>query len=441
VYYFPSTETLASIPVLLILNGFFVSAEYSLLSIRRSKIEEKAADGDPAALKVTQALDHLDRYIAGVQLGITCSTLALGWVGGPALAGLIFPLLWGLDVSDSGGFVTTICAAFAFLVIAFSHFLLAEQIPKSLGLQKPEETALILSRPLTFIISFFRPVIASLTVLSDMILELLGLRPPGSQQGVHSPEEIQILVHQSHQAGMLDDAERQIIQRTFRFSELTVGEIMTSRLDMFTLDISKSIEEILEEVAHISHTRLPVHEGNPDAILGIVHVQSVLKSLITEAKAVDVRALLQPALIVPENSHVGQLLMEFQEKRTQIALVVDEYGAITGLVTLQDIIEEVFGEMQESLAPDQRRISRDGDGSYVMKGEVRLDEIFETAGWNLKDDDVDTIAGYIMKQLGRVARVDDRLETPFGEIFVMAMVKRRITQVRLVPARTESDGD
>jgi putative hemolysin len=239
---------------------------------------------------------------------------------------------------------------------------------------------------------------------------------------------------QSHQAGILEDIERQLMQRSVQFADLRVTDVMIPRMDIVALDLSLPEDEVLDRAAQTIHTRLPVYEDVLDNLVGILHLQDVFKYVRQSPRARGLRQLVRPALFVPEPMPLNELLRTFQQRQTQIALVVDEHGSVEGLVTLEDIVEELVGEVHDTLEAVQPSIQDTPDGRVLVRGEVRLRELNERLGWDVQDEDVDTIAGYIMKHLGRTARVGDVLETPYGTIRVENMARVRITQVAITPA-------
>ncbi len=243
-------------------------------------------------------------------------------------------------------------------------------------------------------------------------------------------------MRQSHEAGVLDDMERQMLQRTFRFSELTARDVMIPRLDVVALDVDRPIAELLDQAAQTIHTRLPLYEGTIDNIIGVLHTQDLFRRVRHNPENIDLRKLARPPLIVPETTALDALLEHFRNHHTQIAIVVDEHGGTEGLVTLEDIIEEVFGELQDMLEAEQPDIQEMEDGRIIVRGDVHLHELEERLEWTLDDEDADTIAGYVMAKLGRTARLGDIVETPYGSVRVENMARLRITQVSLHPKQS-----
>lgn len=427
--------SLAAVAVLVFFNGFFVSAEFALVSVRRTRIDELAAQGISGAKVVKRAILDLDRYVAGTQVGITLASLALGWIGEPAFAHLIEPLFAWLPVTLSVTLAHTASVAVAFFLITLLHVVLGELVPKSVALQMPEKVAFMIARPMGVVVVILQPLIWSLNGIGNFILRAIGMEPAGEHHGVHSVEELEILVRQSHKAGVLDDLERRILQRTFRFSELTAGQVMIPRADMKVLDFLKPIEVVLDDAANAAHTRLPVCEGSLDNIIGLVYIHELFKVVhrVEAPTLADLRQICHPPFVVPEGVHLDALLDLFRERRTQIAIVVDEYGSTAGLVTFENIIEEVTGEVQDALEPSERPVQYLENGTLLVRGSLRLDELNELLGWELEEDSVDTVAGMIMNRLSRIASVGDEVETKYGTFRVAKMEKVRITAVTVEP--------
>lgn len=432
--------TLAKLGVMLLLvfaNGFFVAAEFALVSIRKTRVEEMVDRGIGSAKYVLHAVQDLDRYIAGTQVGITIASLALGWIGEPALAHLIEPLFSFLPGFLPSAASHSVAVALAFAIITFLHVVLGELVPKSLALQKTDRTALIVARPMTFVIFLFQPLIWALNGLGNLLLKFIGLEPTKEHHAVHSVDELAILVRQSHEAGVLDDREKQMVQGAFRLGALMASEVMIPRPDIIAIDINLPIKANLEKISQTIHSRLPVYEKNLDNIIGIVLINDLFRHTIkSDDDIVDLRQCMHPALAVPDTIPLDELLQRFRERRTQIAIVVNEFGSTVGLLTLEDLIEEVFGELQDILEAGQPSIQRLPDGRILVRGEIRLPDLNEELGWDLEDEDADTIAGFVINRLGRLARIGDSIDTPYGAIRVINMARMRITQLAIFPLQT-----
>jgi CBS domain containing-hemolysin-like protein len=420
---------------LVLVNAFFVAGEYALVRVRRTRMEALAGQGSGPARAVVHGLDHLGRYVAGAQVGITLAGLASGRFGEPALARVLEPLFGAVlpAVLVGPAAARTIATALTLMLITYLLVVVGELVPKSLTLSHPERAALVLARPMRLCVLLFTPVVWSMNGLGRAVLRLLRLPPADEAGQAPSVDELKLLIVQSHKAGILEDIERRLTQRTFQFADLRAADVMIPRPDMVALDVSVPADELCDRVARSIHTRFPVYEGTTDHIIGTLHLQDLFRRLRTPGALLDVRGLLRPALLVPETLRMEDLLDQLRRHRTQIAVVVDEHGGTAGLVTLEDIVEEVFGELHDALEAEQPDVATADDGRTLIRGDVRLARLHEL-GVRLDDSEADTIAGYVMERLGRVARVGDVVETPSGAIRVENMARLRITQVSLRPA-------
>lgn len=416
------------------LNGFFVASEFALVSVRRSRVEELSSLGNRRAKALLHSLDDLDRHIAGTQVGITLASLALGWLGEPLIARWVVAFFHSLEIfSLSAPLIHSISFGIAFIAITVLHVVLGELVPKSLALQRSETVALLISRPMYWVVIILNPLIWVLNGIGNRILRFLGMPPSGSHQNIHSVEELQILVEQSHEAGVLDETERGVLQRSFRFSELTAKDIMVRRIDMAALDREDSVEVNLEKAVESIYSRLPVYQNSLDNIVGILCIQDVCRAYHRKAMPKDILELCRPVFAVPESIHLDDLLEFFRVNRTHLVVVVDEHGGTAGIVAFADIVEEVTGEIENEFEGSENYPQYLPDKRIIIRGDMRIDELNSALGWNLQADLVDTVAGLVMYHLGRVARVDDEVPTEFGVLKVIDMARMRITKVAVVP--------
>lgn len=428
---------LAVLFALILVNAFFVAGEYALVRVRRTRMEALAAKGNGAARVVLHGLDHINRHVAGVQVGITFAGLASGRFGEPALAlvldpvfAFVFPAsILGTAASDALGTAGTL------LAITFLLVVLSELVPKAITLRHAERVALLVARPLRFVVRLFTPLVWTMNHLGNGVLRLLRLESPSDGDAAHSVDELKLLVLQSEKAGVLESLERRLASKSFDLGELRASDVLIPRLDIDALDARWPAETLLDRAAQSSHTRLPVYDGNRDEIVGILHLQDLFRATRGRAagEALDVRRIARAPLFVPAAIRLDALLRSFQEKRTQIAIVLDEHGGLSGLVTLEDIVEEVFGEVQDALEADRPAVRRTEDGRILIRGDVRLRDLNEELGIRLEDDEADTIAGYVIVRLGRHARPGDEVGTAHGAIRVENMARLRITEVSLRP--------
>jgi putative hemolysin len=335
---------LLSVPLLVFLNGIFVAAEFSLVAVRRTRVEEMVSQGVPGAAAVESGIVNLDRTIAATQLGITLASIALGWVGEPALVWLLQPLF---DAVNFGGWkdatIHWAAIALAFFLITFMHVVFGELIPKTLALQTPDDTALWVARPLIVFARLTRPLIVLMNGTGNLILRLIGYHPAESAL-VHSVEELALLIEDTEEAGILDPEQAEVVQNVFRLSGKRVGDCMVPRDKMLALDIATPPEKVLETVRQSAHTRMPIYEGNVDNIVGIVNTKDLFY-LFSLQGVVILQDAMYPALFLPPDLDLGGSLNMFRRAHRHMAVVRDEDGKVHGLITLEDILEEIVGEL------------------------------------------------------------------------------------------------
>ncbi len=419
---------------LVLMNAFFVATEFALVGVRRSKMEVLANEGVRGAKTVLVAVSELDRFIAGTQLGITLASLALGWIGESALEDVFHGFLGFLpqvliDVSAP--------AITAFLLITFLHVVLGELVPKSLALQHTEATAIKVARPMTWAVFVFRPLIWALNSTGNLVLKLLGLsRTSEHEAAVHSVEELKILVEDGHRQGILDAMERLMLHRVFKLKHLTAKQVMVHRLDVVGIPVDMPYSGLMLAVVDSPFTRYPVYERDLDHVVGIL----IMKDLIGFRKAAqpdnfDLRALVRPPLFVPETATIETILAQFKRTGMQMALVLDQFGGTSGLVTLVDLVEELFGELDDPEADDMA-LGEDASARkwpITVDGRTRLDMLNERYGLELQDEDADTIAGVIANRLGHVPVEGETVVAGGVTIRVLRTDGPRILTVSLSP--------
>ena len=425
---------LSAVVALVLANGFFVAAEFCLVSVRRTRIEELVAHGNAAARSVQQAVEKPDRFIAATQLGITIASLALGWIGEPALAQFIEPAFrflppgWGDAASH-----TAAASTLAFVVITFVLVVVGELMPKSIALQRPEEAALIVAGPILLTEKLFRPLIAALNGTGNFLLRAIGFEPASGHQLVHSVEEIKLLVDDSQQGGVLQVDEREMLHGVLDFGDLLANQVMIPRTEMICVDADAPIEQVIQMAATHALTKFPVYEGNLDHILGILHTKDLVRVVHQEGQRsqTSLRSILREALFVPETIHASKLLVRFRARKQHIAIALDEYGGTAGLVTLSDLLEEIVGKVADAFDLQGPDIERLPDGSARINGLTLIEDVNDRFGLNLSDPNYETIAGYILGRLGRMAQMGDEVEADGVRLRVEAMDGLRIARIRL----------
>lgn len=435
---------LLAIVVLVLVNGFFVATEFAIVAVRRSRLEELAREGSAAAKRVQEIVKHLDMYIAACQLGITLASLALGWIGEPALARLIEPPFARLVGAFAPAAAHGVAIGVAFAFITALHIVVGELAPKGLALQRPEGTALWVARPLHIFYLVFRWPITALNAVGNAVLARLGLRRPEGHELVHSVDELALLLNASQQAGVVEETEARIARRAFQFADLTAGSLMTPRTQVEAVPITIDRDEFLAHAAASSHSRLLVYEGSLDNILGAFRVRDLLRVLRQDPATFDLRAVLRPVLTVPETRAADELLEDMRGAARHLALVVDEYGGTAGIVTLGDVLRTLVGRIDDeaplgSTHPGARVAPEtEADGSRLLDGLMKLHEFEEAIGSHLTEEQragVATLSGLITKLLDKMPAVADEVRVAGRQLRVERLDGRRITSVRLLPER------
>jgi CBS domain containing-hemolysin-like protein len=413
-------------------NGFFVAAEFSLVSVRRTRIAELAARGEAGAEAVQKAIENPDRVIAATQLGITLSSLALGWIGEPALSHLIAPVVSLFPQTLRSDISHSISAALAFTVITFLHVVIGELAPKSIALQNPERTSMIVARPTLFTERLFKPAIWALNGAGNGLLRLVGIQPASGHQLVHSVEELKMLVDASTESGVMEQDEGDMLQAIFDLGEMIVRQVMVPRTEVVAVEADTPLEEIIHLATQSTYTKFPVYEDSLDQIIGVVHVKDLLK-VMQSPNCTDclARSIAREALFVPETLSVNALLRLFRDKRQHIAIVLDEYGGTGGLVTLEDLLEEIVGEVSDPFDSSAPGFQTLPDGSILIDGLTLIEDVNQQLHLDLHDEYYDTIAGYVMGRLGRIPRLHDVVEGDGVRLQVEEMDRLRVARVKL----------
>ena len=337
---------LLSVPALVALNGFFVSSEFSLVALRRTKVEEMVQRGVRGAKAVEAATANLDRTIAATQLGITIASIALGWVGEQALAHLIEPIFAGLPGEWQGGVTHTLATSLDFVLITFMHVVFGELIPKSVALQTPEATSLWIATPLTVFSKIARPLVSLMNGISNLVLRALGYRPASSEESAHSIEELRLLIEDTEEAGILDEDQAEFVQNVFLLSDKTVADCMVPREKIAALDINTPPDKVLEAVRAGAHTRMPVYDRDLDTIVGIVNTKDLFY-LFSLRGIVLLEDAIYPATFLDPGETIANALRLLKKSRKPMAIVRDENGKVRGMITLEDVLEEIVGDIED----------------------------------------------------------------------------------------------
>ena len=425
--------------LLVLLNGFFVVAEFSLVKIRKTRLEELAQQGNSRAKLALKIVSSLDTYLSAIQLGITLSSLALGWVGEPAISAILEPLLLSY-IQLPEVMLRTISIAISFTIITLLHVVLGELIPKSLAIQRTESMVLLAVWPLYIFHKVGYPVITLFDHTAWFFLKMMGVKPASEADLAHSEEELRMIVSASHRGGVLNQMESDLIDNVFDFADRLAREVMVPRQDIVCLFVDDSYEENLKVVRETHHTRYPLCVEDKDHIIGMVHLRDLMDLELGNDGKKDMKTIMREMLVVPEGMSVAKLLQLMRRKRMHLAVVVDEYGGTAGLVAMEDIIEEIVGDIQDEHDDIvQAEIQRLPDGTYEFDGRVLFDDVAELLNIHFDDHDEDTIGGYIFGVLGRRPEVGDEVNIGEYVFTVLQIMGFRVVRVKAVPLPEEEE--
>ena len=418
----------AAIVILLLGNGFFSGSEIAIISSRRSRIERMAEQGNRAAQRVRELQDNMDRFLATVQIGVTvCGTLA-GVLGGVLVSRYLEPTL--VEDGLARFLPPALVASFAVgLGIVYVELILGELVPKAFALRYTERIALIVSGPFRLMFRWSRWLVEFLAASTRLVLRAFGMREMGPRTFV-SEEEIKHLVREGRQQGVLDQTEMEIIHSVFEFTDMPVRKVMVPRPKVFALDADTPPGEVGSLIVESGFSRIPAYEGSLDNVLGVVYVKDALR-LLEKRQPVVIRKILHPVHLVPETKKVGELLKELQKRRSHLALVIDEHGSLSGLVTLEDLIEQIVGEIQDEYDWEERPVERQRDGSMVVEGTLSASELRDSHEVPLPEGEFETVAGFMLAELGRVPKGGEMVQVAGFRFTVVDVEKNRISKVKI----------
>jgi len=423
---------------LLVANGFFVAVEIALLAARRGRIEQAAEDGDARAVRALRALRELSVTFSGAQLGITMCSLALGAIAEPALAALVADQLQGTRLP--AGAVPAVAVTLALSVTVFLHMVVGEMAPKNLALARAERVALALVRPFGWFVWLLRPLILALNGAANVLVRLVRVEPVDEHKLVHTPGELALALAESRALGTIAAHDAGVMGAALRLATIDAEGAMTPRIDLQAVPDTAGWEEVLEVAAASGHTRIPVYHEDLDHVVGLIHVKDVLIRDAAELQQLSVHDLMRPIPAVPESRDLEALLPDMLRDRAHALLVVDEFGGTAGLLTLEDVLEELVGEIADEF-DDERGTSRPNDRVWVVPGTLRRDEVTRLTGLDLVDSDAETVSGWIVERLGRLAARGDRVTTPGGwQLSVLRLEGRRAGDVEIRAPEGPDDG-
>ena len=398
----PTLLDILLVAFLVFMNGFFVAAEFCCVKIRTSRLETLIAEGNSRARYAKQLTDHLDYSLSVTQFGITLASLGLGWVGEPAIATLILPVTEALGLPDEFGH--TVALAIAFTIITSLHIVLGELTPKSMAIANVEDIILAIAFPMVLFSRLMRPFVWILNTVANHISRRLGYDVKAENEDAHTEEEIRFLMKESYRQGLINSTEADFVDNVFSFTELNAREIMVPRTDMICLYLDDTPAERIKTILEEQQTRYPVCYEDKDHIIGFIHVKDLLPPLI-RGERLNLRRYIRKALVVPESMDGSVLLRTMQEQGSQLAIVVDEYGGTAGMVTVEDIIEQIVGDIRDEFDEERENVEWRAGGVCSIDAKLLLEEVYDLLGIRIEDEDVDSIGGWFYDQLGEAPRI------------------------------------
>jgi len=423
---------------LVLANGFFVAAEFAIVKVRISQIEVQAKTGSKVATIAKSITEHLDGYLAATQLGITLSSLALGWVGEAVMTQIVQGALGFFGVELTGKIATNAGHVLAFTIITVLHIVFGELAPKSIAIQKPVATTMKIAVPLQFFYFIFRPFIWILNGFANFLLKILGFEVTKGESA-HSSEELQYLLDKGKESGALDISEHELIKNVFDFNERIVKNIMVPRTKIVAVEVTADASELIETMTEEGYSRIPIYEDNIDQIVGIVHTKDILP-LLAKGKEVVMRNIMRKPYFIPETKKINDLMAEFQQRRLQLAIVLDEFGGTAGMATLEDIVEELVGEIQDEYDEETPVVERISETEYMVDAGASIHDVNEFLPIELPaSQDYDTMAGLVSEIFDKIPEVGER-KKEYGYVFtIIRKAQQNIEFVKLELVESADD--
>ena len=435
----PVTIQLFIVLGLVALNGFFVASEFAIVKVRSSQLEALEATGDRKARRAIEVTENLDAYLSATQLGITLASLALGWVGEPFLAGLVGPMLASFAIT-SEPLARTLTVGIAFGIITFLHIVLGELAPKSIAIAKPVPTTVWVSVPLGFFYQLFRPAIWFLNGAATWVLQkILRIRPLSERELAHSEEELRVILTESEDAKQVTPIGKEILMNALDLRKRVVRDITTPRKEVVFLNTEDSFDENLARAIQSRHTRFPLCDGHLDNAIGLVHIKDLLSQM--REPSPNLTKIRRDLLPVPEMMPLERLLTFFLSKHAHIALVLDEYGGTVGVVTLDNVLEEIVGDIQDEFDTESQEFKRVNADEFLVDGALALYELKDLAGITIESEDVSTVGGYITHLTGHLPAVGEQVKIAPFQVTVTKADDRRVLEARFQRLKNEEDAE
>ncbi len=421
-------------------NGFFVAAEFAIVKVRASQIELQAKSGSKVAKMAKNITEHLDGYLAATQLGITLASLALGWVGEAVMTQIVHQFFGLFNIELSGPLSKNLGHVLAFCIITFLHIVFGELAPKSIAIHRPVATTMRIAAPLQFFYFLFKPIIWLLNGFANFLLRLIGIDVKGHESS-HSSEELQYLLEKGKESGALNTAEHELIKNVFDFNERIVKNIMVPRTKIVAIEVDDTAEVFINTVTEEGYSRIPIYDDNIDQIVGIVHTKDILP-IIVKGKEVVLKDIMRKPYFIPETKKINDLMTEFQLKRIQIAIVLDEFGGTAGMVTLEDIVEELVGEIQDEYDEETPVVERISETEYMVDAGASVHDANGYLPLELPESsDYDTIAGLVSHYFEKIPDVGERMEVEGYSFTIIKKTQQNIEFVKIDLIETPYDKD
>ncbi len=416
--------------LLVLLNGFFVAAEFSMVKVRASQVELKANKGSKRAKIALHMVEHLDSYLSATQLGITLASLALGWIGEDVMVALITKTMHFFNTDVDVVLAHKIAIPVGFTLITIAHIVFGEQAPKMIAIKNPLDIALFIAVPMRIFYVVFNPFVWFLNKLSSLLLRIMGIKK-SSEPDAHSEEELRMILTESEESGAIKQSENELIQNVFDFDDRLIKQIMVPQNRISAINIEMGHEQIIKKIIEEGYSRLPVYLGDIDNVVGIIHSKDLLKAVI-DNRFKSIKEIMRPAHFVPENMKVNDLLRDFQRLHAQIAIVTNEFGATAGIVTMEDIIEELVGEIRDEHDDEKPDIEKINDTEYIVKAQTTLVDLNESLPIALPESPhYDTISGYVNYVFGRIPAVNEKRNINGYQITILKRKKQSIELVKI----------
>src|SRR5690606_15697840 len=422
---------------LVLLNGFFVAAEFSIVKVRYSQIQLKAAEGNSMAKQAEFIIKRLDEYLSATQLGITLASLALGWVGESAMHHIIEKMFIYFEIAAEQSTITTVSLVISFLIITVMHIVFGELIPKSIAIRKAEATTMAIAVPLRVFYTVFKPFIWTMNHMSNAVLRLMKIHP-ASEHEIHSTEELQLLVKQSADSGEIQEENYEIIKNAFDFTDHSAKQIMVPRQNILSIDIEDPIEEVINQIMDSGYSRIPVYKDSIDNVIGIFYTKEIIREYVRSKGNIthlDLERLMREAFFVVGSKKISDLMKIFQQKKQHLAVVIDEFGGTEGIITLEDILEELVGEIQDEEDDEEKVVDQVGENTYWVQATQPLDEINEFVPKKFplsEEGEFNTLAGYILHELEDIPEENQEFEMNSYHFKILKMNNKRVRMGELL---------